>query len=370
MLILPIGDAPNPQGYRPWVTWLLIAANVLVYLGITLPQGMETIPLTDPVARDYLEFVRSFIDPSTDLATVGISAWDLTVFQYGFRPADPSALDLFTSMFMHAGLGHLGGNMLFLWIYGDNAEHRLGRLGFLIAYLATGIVATVAFATWEGWASDTPLVGASGAISGVLGIYFVAFPRNVVRMFVVLLPFLINTIVLPSWVVLGVYVLFDNLVPFLFSSSESGVAYGAHLGGFVAGMVVAWAVSARGLSMPGRSEGGAKPKPAQGQVIEMPTRDADSGLAGVIRDADVLIDQGRARSGLTLLVRRHDRSGPGERGRLALAIAQRLLKMGRVTEAYQWLVQALRDPASQEEAAQELRGLDLPPQLLARLGLQ
>jgi len=367
VFILPIGDAPNPQGYRPWVTWLLIAANVLVYLLVTLPQSLDTLPLTDPRAQDYLDFVRTLYPPGTDFGLVGVTRWDLTVLEHGFRPSQPAVLDLFASMFMHAGFAHLAGNMLFLWIYGDNVEHRLGRLAYLGAYLGTGIVATLAFAAWESFDSPVPLVGASGAISGVLGLYFVSFPRNVVRMFVVLLPFLVNTIVLPAWVVLGVYVLFDNLVPLLFSSSATGVAYGAHLGGFLAGMGVAWAVSARGISMP---EAAPRRREPRGQVIEAPRMSGGTDVASVIADADALIAQGRPRSGLTLLVRRHDRSGPGDRGQLALAVGQRLIRLGRVTEGYQWLVQALRDPASRDAAARELRGLDLPPQLLARLGLR
>ncbi len=365
MFILPIGDAPNPQGFRPWLTWLLLAANVLVYVVFTLPQSLEQLPPTDPTVQAYLDFVRS-LAPGIDPTLYPITQWDLTVFEYGFRPSDWSIADLFSSMFMHAGFAHLAGNMLFLWIYGDNVEHRLGRLWYLAAYLGTGVAATLTFAAWEGFASPVPLVGASGAISGVLGLYFVSFPRNVVRMFVVLLPFFINTIVLPAWVVLGVYVLFDNLVPLLFSGSATGVAYGAHLGGFVAGMLVAWAVSARGLSMPG-ARTRPRSSPAPGQVIPMP-QGADS-VESIIAEADKLIDAGRPRSGLTMLVRRCDRSGPGDRGRLAFAIGQRLLRLGRVTEAYQWLVQALRDPASHADAANELRRLDLPPQLLARLGL-
>lgn len=360
MFILPIGDAPNPQGYRPWVTWLLIAANVIVYLGLTLPQSLATIPLSDPAAAEYREFVESL--NLGNLAGMQVTEWDLFVFEFGFRPAEWSVLDLFTSMFMHAGFAHLFGNMLYLWIYGDNVEHRLGRIPFLITYLATGVVATLAFSTFAGWDSSTPLVGASGAISGVLGFYALAFPRNVVRMFVVLLPFFINTIVLPSWVVLGLYLVLDNLLPFLFAQASSGVAYGAHIGGFVAGALLAWAARAKGMSMPRRQA-------REGEVIEMPRNQASDAVMAAIADADTLIDQGRARAGLTQLVRRHNQAPPGDRGRLALAIGRRLLRMGRVTEGYQWLVDALGDPATRQAAADELRSLDLPPQLVQRLGI-
>lgn len=358
MIILPIGDAPNPQGYRPWLTWLLIAVNVVVYVVLTLPQSLQTLPITDPMASEYYEFVKAIpgIGPVEGLQ---VTQWDLFVFEHGFRPLEGSVLDLFTSMFMHAGFAHLAGNMLYLWIYGDNVEHRLGRPLFLLTYLGTGIIATVAFATYAGWDSPTPLVGASGAISGVLGFYALAFPRNVVRMFVLLLPFFVNTIVLPSWVVLGIYLVLDNLLPLLFSGAASGVAYGAHIGGFVAGALVAWAMQAKGVSMPRREAG---------QVIELDRKRKDA-VDASIAEADTLIQQGRARTGLTLLIRRHNQARQGERGRLALAIGRRLLRMGRMTEGYQWLVDALGDPVSRDAAATELRELELPPQLLARLGL-
>ena len=99
---------------------------------------------------------------------------------------------------------HLFGNMLFLWIYGDNVEYRLGRLAFLLWYLATGVAATLFFAVFA-LDSTVPLVGASGAISGVLGFYFLWFPRNTVRLFVFLFPFFMNVVAVPARIVLGVY---------------------------------------------------------------------------------------------------------------------------------------------------------------------
>jgi hypothetical protein len=132
---------------------------------------------------------------------------------------------------------HLAGNMLFLWIYGDNVEHRLGRLKFLLAYLLTGVVATWSFSLLAG-GEMTPLVGASGAISGVLGYYFIKFPHNKVKMFVFFFPFLMTTFLWPARWVLGIYVVLDNLLPLLWGS-QSGVAHGAHLGGFVAGLFLA-----------------------------------------------------------------------------------------------------------------------------------
>jgi membrane associated rhomboid family serine protease len=204
-MLLPIGDTPNPRGFVPWVTWLLIALNVVIHLMLALPASSEQ--------------------------------WAAFVQQHGFVPGDPSPGDLLLSLFLHANLAHLLGNMLFLWIYGDNVEAWLGRPLYLLAYLGTGILATLSFAAF---ATDpsTPLIGASGAISGVLGAYFVAFPRNQIRMLVGLPPFLFNIWLVPAPIVLGLYVVLDNLLPVLIGS-ESSVAYGAHLGGFAGGVVLA-----------------------------------------------------------------------------------------------------------------------------------
>lgn len=178
-----------------------------------------------------------------------MSAYDLFVFAHGYKPGAPHVADLVLSLFLHGGLMHLVGNMLFLWIYGDNVEHRLGGLAFLFWYLVTGVAATLAFAAFAG-DSMIPLVGASGAISGVLGFYFLWFPRNTVRMFVFLFPFFMNVVSIPARIVLGIYLVLDNLLPFLLSggSGGGGVAHGAHIGGFVAGLAVAWIMDRRQIA--------------------------------------------------------------------------------------------------------------------------
>jgi membrane associated rhomboid family serine protease len=149
-----------------------------------------------------------------------------------------SLVDLFASMFLHGGLLHLIGNMLFLWIYGDNVEHRMGPLSFLFWYLATGVAAT-AFQTVFTIGSNIPMVGASGAISGVLGFYFIWCPGHTVKMFALLFPFYVGALYVPARVVLTVYLIFDNILPFLIQSSGAGVAHGAHIGGFIAGAAAA-----------------------------------------------------------------------------------------------------------------------------------
>src|SRR6266511_154286 len=167
------------------------------------------------------------------------SAFDLFVFTHGFRPSNPTPASLIFCMFLHSGFLHLAGNMLFLWIYGDNVERRLGLLRYLFWYLATGSVATLFHALWA-HDSPIPLVGASGAISGILGFYFLWFPRNRVRVLWFLPPFLMQVFEIPARIVLGVYLVLDNLLPFVLAGATEGVAYGAHIGRFLAGLAMAW----------------------------------------------------------------------------------------------------------------------------------
>jgi membrane associated rhomboid family serine protease len=236
-MFLPIGDVPNPRGVGP-MTILLIMANVAVFVMVTLPLSAVAPAPGDPRIALYLQAIADNLPPGVSLQSVAsqLSAYDLTTFQYGYRPVDPSLVSLFTAMFLHGGLMHLAGNMLFLWIYGDNVEHRLGPLWFVFWYLATGIAATLSHA-WFFADSRVPMVGASGAISGVLGFYLIWFPRNYVR-FLVLLPFFFHVVLIPAWVALGFYLLVDNLLPF-FAGGTSAVAHGAHIGGFVAGAAAA-----------------------------------------------------------------------------------------------------------------------------------
>jgi membrane associated rhomboid family serine protease len=325
-VILPIGDTPNPRGFVAWVTWLLIAINVAVYLFLTLPLSFTPADPSDPgwteLAARVAEDLPPRVDPRPFLAT--LTAWDLVVEQHGFQPGRPSIADLVSAMFMHAGFAHVAGNLLFLWIYGDNVEHRLGRLGYLGLYLGAGVLATAVFAVV---APDpmTPLVGASGAISGVLGAYALLFPHNKVKLFVVLFPFLMDTFLVPAPLVLGIFVLVDNLLPFLVGESAGGVAYGAHLGGFVGGFVVAWLVRRSGVGQ--RSE-----------------------------------EQAR---------RRLSASDPEERALAHLEVAEAELRESPA-EAFQHLVAAMRltrDPAKQLRARRALAELPLDPGLRRRLGL-
>jgi membrane associated rhomboid family serine protease len=249
-MILPLSDAPNPRG-TPIVTWTLILLNVAVYLMVTLPLGARGPDPSDPVLGQYVSVLRDLAPPGVSMRAVlgGVSAYDLFVFKHGFRPAAPELAALLTSLFLHGGFLHLLGNMLFLWIYGDNVEYRLGRWGYLGCYLLTGVAATLFYALFAA-GSQLPLVGASGAISGVLGFYFLWFPRNKVRLFVFFFPIFVNVIEVSARIVLGFYLVVDNLLPFLLAGERQGggVAHGAHLGGFVAGLAIAWVIDRRQVS--------------------------------------------------------------------------------------------------------------------------
>jgi len=242
-LFLPLGDYPNPRGIH-WMTIALIVINIAVYLLVTLPMSSQPVNPADPRVAEYIAAIARQLPPGTNPAAVfgGMSQYDLFVYQWGFRPAAMSVADLFFSMFLHGGFLHLFGNMLFLFIYGNNVEDRLGPFGFLTAYLVTGVAAAL-FQTAFNITSNIPMVGASGAISGVLGFYLRWFPHHYVKVFVFLPPFFMGTRMFSASLVLWMYLIFDNVVPFLLASQGGGgVAHGAHIGGFIAGLAVALAM--------------------------------------------------------------------------------------------------------------------------------
>lgn len=207
-MFLPLKDL-NPTRTFPFVTYALIAANVVGYLVETLMIGQY-----------------------------GASA---VAGGYGLVPsrllADPfgEAFTLLTSMFMHGDLGHIASNMLFLYIFGDNVEDALGHGRYLLFYLFAGIAAAAAqFLT--GIDSPIAMLGASGAIAGVLGAYIVLYPRApVLGVFVFVL------ITVPAWLVIGYWFLFSNLLPAVASlglPARGGIAFMAHIGGFVGGLLL------------------------------------------------------------------------------------------------------------------------------------
>ena len=364
-MILPLSDAPNPRG-TPVVTWMLIAANVLIYMLVTLPLSRRAPDRNDPLIPEYVQTIREVLPPGVPLreALAEVSAYDLYVFEHGFRPAKPGLRDLVYSIFLHGGFMHLFGNMLFLWIYGDNVECRLGRWRYLWYYLLTGVAATLFYMLFAPQ-SKLPLVGASGAISGVLGFYFIWFPRNKVRLFVFLFPFLMNVVQVPARLVLGIYLVLDNLVPFLFTrgAGGGGVAHGAHIGGFIAGLLVAWILDRRGITaapVEYRAFPGAGP--ASAEEVKAALRGGDLAAAAKayfalppeatrrllgpeesLAVADWLAEVGHLEAALTLY-RRHLRDypvGPGA-AEAHLGAGLVLLRSGdQAAAAYQHLLDAL-----------------------------
>lgn len=211
--MIPLRD--NIPSYRtPIVTVGLIAANILVYVNqLMLPP------------QEAVQFVHLY-----GLIPLEISGGDLLVP----HPV-PLYATVFTSMFVHGGLFHLGGNMLYLWIFGDNVEDRIGRLKFLIFYLLSGLAAA-ATQIWTDPASKIPMVGASGAISGVLGAYLFLFPHARV-LTLIPLGFFYRLVEVPALIVLGFWIIVQvlNGVGTL-GVQVGGVAWFAHIGGFVAGL--------------------------------------------------------------------------------------------------------------------------------------
>jgi membrane associated rhomboid family serine protease len=385
-VIIPIGDAPNPRG-APWLTYALIALNVAIFVLTAMPLSAVPADAHDPRYLAYVDALARAVPDPAELSQHlrSVSQYDLYVFEHGFRPASMSLEDLFTSMFLHGGLLHLAGNMLFLWIYGDNVEHRLGRLRFLVAYLATGVAATLTHTLLDP-GSELPVVGASGAISGVLGFYFVWFPRNRVRLLWMIPPFMMQVMEVSARIVLGFYLVLDNLVPMLLTGTAGGVAHGAHIGGFVAGALAAvvggrWSLWATPPDVAPPAEpvslGALRKELDDGRDADaarvyfgLPARqrrgalDADESL----RLARELEAEGSPEAALTMW-REHIRQFPRGPGLAeAHARAGRLLleRLGQPTVAYQHFVAALEAGPSPDVAALVHDGLETIARLQKR----
>jgi membrane associated rhomboid family serine protease len=229
-MIFPIGDDNEDRDITPIVNYLLIAANVLVFLFFQQLGNNErftyawaTVPQEIVTGEDIARDVRVGTDPQTG-RPVGIP----------LQPTPGSVyLTLLSSMFMHGSLMHLFGNMLYLWIFGDNLEHRLGRVRYLVFYLLCGLIASLSHVFMNA-SSYIPSLGASGAISGVLGGYLLLFPRR--RVHVIMFRMLTTV---PAIVAIGIWFLFQILEGYMNRGAEGGgVAYAAHIGGFIAGLAL------------------------------------------------------------------------------------------------------------------------------------
>ena len=216
MLFIPLFD-DNPSRRTPWVAWSVVALCAIVFL-----------------------WQQSLVPQAERLA----------FFQYGFIPANASGVaplppglavipawaTMVTAMFLHGGWMHIGGNMLYLWIFGDNVEDSMGPFRFAVFYILCGIAAALAQFMIDP-SSRVPMVGASGGIAGILGAYLILHPRAAVRTFLLIIIF-VRFINLPAWLVLGVWIAgqFVAVPSALAGTDGGGVAYFAHIGGFIAGM--------------------------------------------------------------------------------------------------------------------------------------
>lgn len=236
-MFLPIHD-DNPRLATPVVTIALIGATLAVWFVV---QGAgASLPLAQSVCELGMIPGELTGRAAGDLVPLG----DGMVCVVGAQPAWHTVV---TSMFLHGDWLHLLGNLWFLWLFGDNVEDELGHLGFLVFYVACGIAAALAQLAIDPGAG-VPMVGASGAISGVMGAYIVRFPYAPVRVLAILIVFL-TTFRVPAFVVLGYWFLLQVLgaLPQL-GGTTAGVAFWAHVGGFVAGLVIALAAGARPAS--------------------------------------------------------------------------------------------------------------------------
>ncbi len=218
--MLPLRDEnPKPPGYKPIVTYALIAINVIVFfweISVTGQFYEFTNHRAEEIFRNY--------GTVPSIVTKG-----LIDKNYGVVSS------IFSSTFLHAGILHIGGNMLFLYIFGDNIEYKFGRGKYLALYLFWGLVAGFVH-IFSDPSSSAPAIGASGAISGVLGAYLVIFP-NAKVLTLLLFGFFIRTIRISVKWYLPFWFIFQNVLPALVGSSGSGVAFFAHIGGFLIGML-------------------------------------------------------------------------------------------------------------------------------------
>ena len=237
-MVFPLYDDNSDRQTTPYVNYAIIALNIFVFVVLQgigsndqFTYSFSTVPQEILTGHDVVTATRDLPTPTGPVHIPGLGPTPVSVY-----------LTLFTSMFMHGGIAHIAGNMLFLWIFGDNIEDRLGHIRYLVFYLVCGVIASLShvFAT-AAFATDqasllVPSLGASGAISGVLGGYILLHPSR--RVTVILFRFLTDV---PAWVAIGIWFAFQLIsgLGMLGGGSQTGgVAYAAHVGGFIAGLVL------------------------------------------------------------------------------------------------------------------------------------
>jgi membrane associated rhomboid family serine protease len=235
-MLMPVGDDNRDRKIKPLINYLLIAANVFVFIffqGLGTNEkftyAFSTVPEEIVTGKDIVTGPQVYEDPLTGdrIKVSGLQPTPISVY-----------ITLITSMFMHGGFAHIFGNMLFLLIFGDNIENHIGHLRYLIFYMLCGVLASLAHVfTTVALGADPliPSLGASGAISGVLGGYLLLFPKRRVRVI-----FLYQLMEVPAIFAIGIWFAFQLIsgIGLLGSTEGGGVAYGAHIGGFIAGLLL------------------------------------------------------------------------------------------------------------------------------------
>jgi membrane associated rhomboid family serine protease len=226
--MFPIGDDNSEITITPFVNYLFIGINILVFVLLQQIGSNDAFSYAfSLVPRE----VTTGVDLSGVIPVTNAAGQTLGEIQHYQTPL-PVYFNFLSSMFMHGDIMHIFGNMLFLWIFGDNLENLLGHIRFAAFYIVCGIAAALAQVVMDS-NSAIPMLGASGAISGVLGGYLILFPQRQVR--AIIFNFLTTV---PAFVALGLWIGYQILLGFLTPAGQGGVAYAAHIGGFIAGVVL------------------------------------------------------------------------------------------------------------------------------------
>ena len=252
-MLFPIGDDNRGRRGAPFVVYTLVAINAIVFIFF---QGMGMNEEGERFTYAYSVVAREITTGEDLVGPVQVPGAEPVIDRRTGRaevpviPLQPSPspiyLTLLTAMFMHGGWMHIIGNMLYLWIFGDNIEDNFGHLKFIAFYLICGVIASFAQIMIDP-NSPVPSLGASGAIAGVLGAYLVMYPRNRIRN-IVMLGFIWTTVELPAVLVLGFWIVLQIISQYtasIASAQSSGVAYMAHIGGFVAGVALSFLFRSR-----------------------------------------------------------------------------------------------------------------------------
>jgi len=224
--MFPISDDNSDRTTWPVVNYTIIGLNVLVFLLLQQLGSNEHFTYAFSLVPKEVTTGIDLVGPQVISDGLGHRA---EIMQYA-TPL-PVYFNFLSSMFMHGGIAHIGGNMLFLWIFGDNVEDRIGHLRYAVFYLLCGIAAALG-QVLMGPDSIIPMLGASGAISGVLAGYMLLFPRRDVH--AIIFNFLTTV---PAYAAIGIWIVYQIILGYLTPASTGGVAYAAHIGGFLCGLV-------------------------------------------------------------------------------------------------------------------------------------